>query len=144
MLADNLFHPYHVIPASEFIAALMKCSDFCISEMRMEIRAVCCQVFIILIRIADAGIQIQNTHFFKRLFHRLVEHPPHDVQYTAISFEYETPALDEWKARMARTMSRYPYLVIEQDGVIRGYILLSPCRLPLICILFPVLLFDCN
>ncbi|MFG6347033.1 MAG: GNAT family N-acetyltransferase [Lachnospiraceae bacterium] len=43
------------------------------------------------------------------------------VQYTAISFEYETPALDEWKARMARTMSRYPYLVIEQDGVIRGY-----------------------
>ena len=43
------------------------------------------------------------------------------MQYTAISFEYETPALDEWKARMARTMNRYPYLVIEEDGVIRGY-----------------------
>ena len=43
------------------------------------------------------------------------------VQNTAISFEYETPALDEWKARMARTMSRYPYLVIEEDGVIQGY-----------------------
>lgn len=40
------------------------------------------------------------------------------VQNTAISFDYETPALDEWKARMARTMSRYPYLVIEEDGVI--------------------------
>lgn len=43
------------------------------------------------------------------------------VQNTAISFEYETPDLDEWKARMARTMSRYPYLVIEEDGVIQGY-----------------------
>lgn len=43
------------------------------------------------------------------------------VQNTAISFEYETPALDEWKVRMARTMSRYPYLVIEEDGVIQGY-----------------------
>lgn len=48
------------------------------------------------------------------------------VQNTAISFDYETPALDEWKARMARTMSRYPYLVIEEDGVIQGYAYAGP------------------
>lgn len=52
---------------------------------------------------------------------RILEIYSYYVQNTAISFEYETPALDEWKARMARTMSRYPYLVIEEDGVIQGY-----------------------
>lgn len=52
---------------------------------------------------------------------RILEIYSYYVQNTAISFEYETPTLDEWKARMVRTMSRYPYLVIEEDGVIRGY-----------------------
>lgn len=52
---------------------------------------------------------------------RILEIYSYYVQNTAISFEYETPTLDEWKARMARTMSRYPYLVVEEDGVIQGY-----------------------
>lgn len=52
---------------------------------------------------------------------RILEIYSYYVQNTAISFEYETPTLDEWKARMVRTMSRYPYLVIEEDGVIQGY-----------------------
>ena len=43
------------------------------------------------------------------------------VKNTAITFEYDTPSLDEFKERMKKTMLRYPYLVIEEDGVIQGY-----------------------
>ena len=43
------------------------------------------------------------------------------VKNTAITFEYNTPSLDEFKGRMKKTMLRYPYLVIEEDGVIQGY-----------------------
>ena len=43
------------------------------------------------------------------------------VKNTAVTFEYNTPSLTEFKRRMEKTMLRYPYLVIEEDGVIRGY-----------------------
>ncbi len=43
------------------------------------------------------------------------------VKNTAITFEYETPSLEEFQGRMRRTMERYPYLVIEQDGAALGY-----------------------
>lgn len=43
------------------------------------------------------------------------------VKNTAITFEYETPSPEEFKGRMARTMERYPYLVVLQDGRIAGY-----------------------
>lgn len=43
------------------------------------------------------------------------------VKNTAITFEYETPSLEEFQERMRRTMSRYPYLVIEKDHVLQGY-----------------------
>lgn len=43
------------------------------------------------------------------------------VKNTAITFEYETPSLDEFKGRMERTMQRYPYLVVIKDGIIMGY-----------------------
>lgn len=52
---------------------------------------------------------------------RILEIYNYYVKNTAISFDYETPALDEWIARMVRTMSRYPYLVVEENGVIQGY-----------------------
>lgn len=35
------------------------------------------------------------------------------VENTAITFEYETPALEEFRARIARTLKRYPYVVAE-------------------------------
>ena len=43
------------------------------------------------------------------------------VKNTAITFEYDTPSLEEFTKRMEKTMSFYPYLVIEEDGVIKGY-----------------------
>lgn len=43
------------------------------------------------------------------------------VKNTAITFEYKTPSREEFRERMERTMSRYPYLVIEKDQVLQGY-----------------------
>ena len=43
------------------------------------------------------------------------------VEHTAISFELTTPSLSEFKSRMNDIQKHYPYLVIEQDGQIKGY-----------------------
>lgn len=43
------------------------------------------------------------------------------VEHTAISFELTTPSLSEFKKRMNDIQKHYPYLVIEQDGQIKGY-----------------------
>ena len=48
------------------------------------------------------------------------------VEKTAISFEYETPSLEEFQERIARTLKRYPYLVAEGDGNIWGYSYAGP------------------
>ena len=52
---------------------------------------------------------------------RLLEIYDHYVRNTAITFEYETPSLEEFKERMTGIMKRYPYLVAERDGKIEGY-----------------------
>ena len=43
------------------------------------------------------------------------------VEKTAISFEYDVPSEDEFRERITNTLKRYPYFVLEDDGVIRGY-----------------------
>ena len=43
------------------------------------------------------------------------------VENTAISFEYVTPGLEEFRERIAHTLEKYPYLVLEEDGAIKGY-----------------------
>ena len=43
------------------------------------------------------------------------------VKNTAISFEHDVPSLDEFQGRIVRTLERYPYLVLEEKGVILGY-----------------------
>lgn len=48
------------------------------------------------------------------------------VVHTAISFECATPSLAEFRARMEKTLQRYPYLVIEEDGRIKGYAYAGP------------------
>lgn len=52
---------------------------------------------------------------------RILEIYDYYVRNTAITFEYDTPSLDEFKRRMKKTMQRYPYLVILKDGRIEGY-----------------------
>lgn len=48
------------------------------------------------------------------------------VENTAITFEYDVPSLEEFRDRMRRTMSRYPYIVIEREGRIEGYAYAGP------------------
>lgn len=43
------------------------------------------------------------------------------VEETAITFEYEVPAPEEFRERIRHVLCRYPYLVAEQDGEIVGY-----------------------
>lgn len=43
------------------------------------------------------------------------------VLETAITFEYEVPSPEEFRARMENIQRRYPYLVAERDGAIAGY-----------------------
>ena len=52
---------------------------------------------------------------------RLLEIYSYYVEKTAITFEYDVPSMDEFRARMQHTMEKYPYLVIEVDGTIQGY-----------------------
>ncbi len=59
---------------------------------------------------------------------RLVEIYDYYVRNTAISFEYETPSLEEFRSRMEHTLGRYPYLVIERDGRIEGYAYAGPFK----------------
>lgn len=43
------------------------------------------------------------------------------VENTAITYEYETPSLEEFQQRIENTLKTYPYLVAEQDRKIVGY-----------------------
>lgn len=48
------------------------------------------------------------------------------VQNTAISFEWETPTVEEFRARIANTLKKYPYLVALREGRIVGYAYAHP------------------
>jgi len=52
---------------------------------------------------------------------RLLDIYAYYVEHTAITFEYDVPTLSEFEDRIKNTMKKYPYLVIEQNGVIQGY-----------------------
>jgi phosphinothricin acetyltransferase len=50
------------------------------------------------------------------------------VLNTAISFEYQVPTVKEFESRIANTLKRYPYLVLEDQGQIVGYTYASPFK----------------
>jgi phosphinothricin acetyltransferase len=52
---------------------------------------------------------------------RLLEIYSYYVTDTAISFEYEVPTVEEFRKRITHTLEKYPYLVLEENGVIKGY-----------------------
>ena len=52
---------------------------------------------------------------------RLLEIYGYYVKHTAISFEYEVPSVEEFQARIERTLVRYPYLVLEEEDFVIGY-----------------------
>ena len=52
---------------------------------------------------------------------RLLEIYAYYVKNTAISFEYDVPSLEEFTNRISKTLKKYPYLVLEEQGLIQGY-----------------------
>ena len=52
---------------------------------------------------------------------RLLEIYAYYVEKTAITFEYEVPSPEEFRERIIRTLEKYPYFVLEEDGKIQGY-----------------------
>src|SRR5262245_28756797 len=43
------------------------------------------------------------------------------VERTTVSFELEPPGAEELARRMANTLARTPWVVVEVDGAVRGY-----------------------
>lgn len=48
------------------------------------------------------------------------------VRDTAISFEYEPPTAEEFAARIADVLAKFPYLAAEEDGRLLGYAYAHP------------------
>ena len=58
----------------------------------------------------------------------LLEIYSHYVLNTAISFEYDVPLEDEFRKRIETTLCKYPYLVLESGGEIKGYAYAGPFK----------------
>lgn len=43
------------------------------------------------------------------------------VEKTAISFEYDVPTVEEFEGRIRKTLEHFPYIVLEENGVPKGY-----------------------
>lgn len=53
---------------------------------------------------------------------QLVDIYKYYVEKTDITFEYEVPTVEEFAKRIENTLSRYPYIIAEEDdGEIIGY-----------------------
>ena len=77
MLPDDLFHPDHIIPASEFVTALIKFTDQTIPDMCMVILAVAGQILILYLRHTDACLHIQDSHSPAHSLQRAVQLSSH-------------------------------------------------------------------
>ena len=53
---------------------------------------------------------------------RLLEIYGYYVEKTAISFEYDIPSLEDFSTRVQNTLKNYPYLVVEEDGKVWGFV----------------------
>ena len=81
MIADDLFEPCHVIPASEFIAAAIESADSFKTKVLVEFYAVVGEVLIIL---SDTGVKIQYAHVFQFPKERLIERSAESLSRKAV------------------------------------------------------------
>ena len=52
----------------------------------------------------------------------------HYIKHTAITFDYAVPDLEEFASHIAGVLERYPFLVLEEGGVIEGYAYAGPLK----------------
>lgn len=57
---------------------------------------------------------------------RLLEIYAYYIEETAVTFEWEKPSLEEFKERIRTISKKYPYLVVEEDSRILGYVYVHP------------------
>lgn len=50
------------------------------------------------------------------------------IEKTAITFEYDVPTMEEFRGRIEKTLKKYPYLILEDDGKIMGYAYAGPLK----------------
>lgn len=67
------FHPDHVVPAPELIAAVVEGTGRCEAQMLVELGAVFGEVFVLRLRVADAGVEVEDTHGLEPVGQRLIE-----------------------------------------------------------------------
>ena len=58
MLSNDLFHPNHVVPTIELLAALMEMSNCLVAQVFMEADTIQRQVFVLRIDEGDTGIHV--------------------------------------------------------------------------------------
>ena len=52
---------------------------------------------------------------------RLLEIYSYYIENTAITFEIDVPSVSDFQNRISKTLTRFPYLVLEDKGSIQGY-----------------------
>lgn len=84
VLGNELFHPHHVIPCSEFVAAFIKPADHAITKMRVILGTVVRQMLIRLIRPAYAGFKVYYALSTGKALKRGVQHFA-DAHFAAVA-----------------------------------------------------------
>ncbi len=59
---------------------------------------------------------------------RLLDIYSYYVKQTAVSFEYDVPTEDGFRERIRNTLLKYPYIVLEDEGTVRGYAYAGPFK----------------
>ncbi|WP_297968585.1 GNAT family N-acetyltransferase [uncultured Anaerovibrio sp.] len=57
---------------------------------------------------------------------RLLEIYAYYVTDTAVSWEYDVPSVEKFRHRIKVVLKKYPYLVVEENGVVYGYAYAHP------------------
>ena len=81
---QQLFHPDHVVPAVELIAALGKFPHQPVAQMGVEPQAVPGQVFVVGFRHGNAGVQVQNALHPQNFFQGAVQPLPQTLVAAAV------------------------------------------------------------
>ena len=57
---------------------------------------------------------------------RLLEIYSYYIEHTAVNFDYAPPSEESFRAHMDEVMEKYPWLVLEADGVLQGFAYAGP------------------